>query len=76
MSKNLFLEIKYQNGPQCTWATTCVRGPKHAYAGTFLCTQLRFHKHEKCKISSIMAEIWNESHIVWELFQTPFFSTI
>ena len=20
-----------------------------------------------------MAKVWNESHIVWELFQTPFF---
>jgi len=26
----------------CTWVTACVHGPKHAYAGTFLRTQLGF----------------------------------
>jgi len=56
-----------------TWAAAYIRGPKHTYAGTLLRTQLGFQKHKKGKFSAIMAEIWNESHFVWELFQTPFF---
>ena len=63
MNKNLFLKNKGQRKPT-VWPV---------YAGTSLCTQLGFHKYEKCKFSSIMAEIWNESHIVWEPFQTPIF---
>ena len=47
-----------------------------AYTGMFLLMQLRFQKHKKGKFSTIMAEIWNESHIIWELLQTLFFSTI
>ena len=35
--------------------------------------QLRFQKHKKCKFSAITAKVWNESHIVWEPFQTSFF---
>jgi len=27
----------------------------------------------KGKFSTIIAEIWNESYIIWEPFQTPFF---
>ena len=57
-----------------TWATTCIRGPKHAYAGTLLCTQLGFQRHKKCKFSAIIVEVWNKSHIIWEPFQTPFFA--
>ena len=56
-----------------TWAMACIHGPKHAYIGTFLRTQLGFQKYEKWVFSAIMAEVWNESHIVWEPFQTPFF---
>ena len=59
-----------------TWAVACVRRPKHAYAGTLLCKQLGFQRHKKDKFSTIMAEVWNESHIAWEPFQTPLFSTI
>ena len=51
----------------------CVRGVKHVYAGTLIHPQLGFQKHGKDKFSAIMAEVWNESHIAWELFQTPFF---
>ena len=47
-----------------TWVVSYVHGPKHAYAGTFLRTQLGFQKHAKCKFSVIMAEVWNEFHIV------------
>ena len=57
----------------CTGAVACVCGPKHAYTSTLLCTQLGFQRHKKDKFSAIMAEVWNESHIIWELFQTPFF---
>ena len=59
-----------------TWVLACIREPKHAYVGTFLCMQPGFQKHKKSKFSAIMAEVWNESHTVWEPFQTPFFSTI
>ena len=55
-----------------TWVVSYVHGPKHAYASTFLRMQLGFQKHKKCKFSAIMAEVWNESHIVWEPFQTLF----
>ena len=50
-------------GPR-TWATTCVHGPKHVFAGTFLCTQLGFQKQKKDKFSIIVIEVWNESHII------------
>ena len=60
----------------CMWVATCICGPKHAYAGTFLHTQLGFQKYGKCKFFAIIAEVWNESHIVWEPFQTPFFHYI
>ena len=56
--------------------STYVRGPKHAYAGTFLHMQLRFQKHKKGKFSTIMVEVLNESHIAWEPFHTPFFNYI
>ena len=49
-------------GPH-TWIAAYVREPKH----------VRVSKHKKCKFFAIMAEVWNESHIVWEPFQTPFF---
>ena len=55
------------------WAAACVRGSKHAYAGTLLCTLPRFQRHKKGKFFAIMTEVWNESHIVWEPFQTQFF---
>ena len=57
-----------------TWAATYVCGPKHAYVGTFLGTKLGFQRHKKGKFSTIIAKVWNESHIIWEPFQTPFFS--
>ena len=47
-----------------TWVAACVRGPKHAYAGTFLRMQLGFQEHEKDKFSAIVVKVWNESHIV------------
>ena len=58
-------------GPH-TWAAACINEPKHAYASTFLYTQLRFQKHGKGKFSAIMTEVWNESPIIWEPFQTSF----
>ena len=68
------MEIKDQSGPwPCMWAAACVRGPKHAYAGTFLHTQLEFQKYEKGKFFAKIAKVWNESHIIWESLQTPFF---
>ena len=55
------------------WVAAYVCEPMHVYAGTFLCTQLGFQKHKKDKFFANMVEVWNESHIVWETFQTPFF---
>ena len=52
----------------CTWVATYICGPKHEYASTLLRTQLGFQKHKKGKFSTIMAEIWNESHIVLKSF--------
>ena len=60
----------------CTWAAAYVRWPKPAYASTFLRTQLGFQKYKKCKFSTIMVEVWNEFHIVWEPLQNPFFHYI
>ena len=34
----------------------------------------RVAKTMKDKFFSIKAEVWDEFHIVWELFQTPIFS--
>ena len=59
-------------GPR-TWVAASVCGPKHAYASIFLGMLLGFQKHEKGKFFAIMAKVWNESHIVWESFLTPFF---
>ena len=56
-----------------TWVAACICKPKHVYASTFLHTQLGFQKHGKDKFFTIMAELWNESHIIWEPFQTLFF---
>ena len=55
------------------WVEAYVRGPKHAYVGTFLHMQLGFQKYKKDKFSTIMAKVWNKFHIILELFQTPFF---
>ena len=55
------------------WVAACVHGPKHAYASTLLHTQLGFQRYKKGKFSAIMVEVWNESYIIWESFQTPFF---
>ena len=56
-----------------TWIAACVRELKYVNVGTVLRTQLGFQKNKKDKFFTIMAVVWNESHIVWELFQTPFF---
>ena len=56
-----------------TWVAACVHELEYVYEGTFLHTKLGFQKHKKEKFSTIMAKVWNGSHIVWEPFQTPFF---
>ena len=43
---------------------TPIHEPKHVYASTLLSTQLGFQKLEKGKFSTIMAEVWIESHIL------------
>ena len=60
--------------------TVCVHRHKPAYAGhtpvyrgTSLCTQLGFSRHKKGKFFELKTKVWNESHIVWELFQTLIF---
>ena len=47
-----------------TWIAACVRELKYVYIGTFLRTQLGFQKNKKDKFFTIMAVVWNESHIV------------
>ena len=48
-------------------------GLMHSYAGTDLHMQLGFQKPMKGKFSALKTEVWNESHIIWEPFQTPIF---
>ena len=48
-------------------------GLMHTYVGTDLCSQLEFQKPMKDKFSALKIEIWNESYIVWEPFQTFIF---
>ena len=43
------------------------------YVGMDLYMQLGFQKPKKDKFSALKTEVWIESHIVWEPFQTPFF---
>ena len=57
-----------------TWVAACIRGPKYVNTGIFLCMQLGFQKYKKDKFFTIMAEVWNESHIVYEPLQTHFFN--
>ena len=52
---------------------TCSR-PAYAYTGMH--THARVPKTMKDKFSAFEAGIWNESHIVWELFQTLIFFSI
>ena len=54
-------------------AQTCIHKPHAAYAGISLCTQLEFQRHKKGKFSALTTEVWNESHIIWESFQSPIF---
>ena len=35
--------------------------------------QIGFQKPMKDKFSALKTKVWNESHIVWEPFQTPIF---
>jgi len=75
MSKKSIFGNKGQRKP-----SACIRrheptyaALKLAYASTSLCTQVGFHKPIKDKFSVLKIEVWNESHIVWEPFQTPIF---
>ena len=72
---NLFLENKR---PRKLSTCICKQGSAyanlmHAYAGIDLCTQLRFQKPMKGKFFALKTKVWNESHIIWEPFQTPIF---
>ena len=44
----------------------CVHTHRSAYVA-------RVPEAMKCKFFYIKVEVWNESHIVWEPFQTPIF---
>ena len=43
------------------------------YVGISLHTQLGFQRYKKNKFSALNIEIWNESHIISEPFQTFIF---
>ena len=45
----------------------------HTYTSMDLRTQLGFQKIMKGKFFALKTEVWNESHIIWEPFQTPIF---
>ena len=68
MGKIIFLENKGQRKP-----TVCIQRPHAAYAGTSLRMQLGFQRHKKRKFLALKTEVWNESHIIQEPFQTPIF---
>ena len=46
------------------------------YVSMDLGTQLKFQKPMKGKFSTLKTEVWNESHIIWEPFQTLIFNYI
>ena len=48
----------------------------HAYAHTGMHTHARISETMKDKFLCNKAEVWSESHIVWEPFQTPNFFNI
>ena len=62
MSKNLFL---YVGSSLCTRAKACVRRHSPAYVARVSETkQKKKKKKKRGNFSVIMAEVWNESHIV------------
>ena len=65
MSKNIFL---YVGNSLCTRAKACVRRHSPAYVARVSETKQNKTKNKKQKkrgkFSAIMAEVWNESHIV------------
>ena len=65
MSKNLFL---YVGSSLCTRAKACVRRHSPAYVARVSETKQNKTKNKKQKkrgkFSAIMAEVWNESHII------------
>ena len=72
---NLFLENKRLTKPS---ACVCKQGPAytclmHTYTSMDLRTQLGFQKIMKDKFFALKTEVWNESHIIWEPFQTLIF---
>ena len=48
----------------------------HVYAYMGLRIHAKVPETMKGKFFSIKCEVWNESHIIWKLFQTPFFQHI
>ena len=72
---NLFLENKRPRKlPACVCRPKFVHASlRHAYAVTEYHTQLGFPKPMKDKYSALKADVWNESHIVWEPLQTLIF---
>ena len=42
----------------------------HTLVAAYVCEPMHAYteKHKKGKVSAIMAEVWNESHIIWEPF--------
>ena len=46
----------------------------HAHTGLILRTHVGFQKYKKMQVFCINSEVWNESHIVWEPFQTLIFT--
>ena len=57
-----------------TQESAYARGFLHAYAGPILCMHSEFLKPKQGKSFCIYVEVWNESHILWESFQTPIFT--
>ena len=66
---NLFLENKMPRKPSACIRRSAACIHKHRPTHT-----VRVLETIKDKFFCINVEVWNESYIIWELFQTPIFS--
>ena len=66
---NLFLENKMPRKPLACIHRSDAQVRRHELAHV-----ARVPETMKGRFFCINIEVWNESHIIWELFQTPIFS--
>ena len=72
---NLFLENKAKEAlDMCTQESTYMRSHNACTRRHNPACACRVQETKQGKFSALKIEIWNESHIVWEPFQTPIFT--